>query len=100
MTNGGTLTLRVCLADTSDQLIIEVCDTGSGIPPEILPKVMEPFFTTKAEGKGTGLGLPICRRIIQEHRGVLDIQSKVGKGTTVRIALPLAGGKVTPSADS
>ncbi|OHD21080.1 MAG: hypothetical protein A2064_06270 [Spirochaetes bacterium GWB1_66_5] len=100
MANGGTLTLRVRPAGASDQLIIEVCDTGSGIPPEILPKVMEPFFTTKPEGKGTGLGLPICRRIIQEHHGVLDIESEVGKGTTVRIALPLAGGKVTPAADS
>jgi signal transduction histidine kinase len=100
MANGGTLALRAYLGKTSDQLIIEVSDTGSGIPPEILPKVIEPFFTTKPEGKGTGLGLPICRRIIQEHRGVLDIESEVGKGTTVRITLPLAGGKVTPAADS
>jgi signal transduction histidine kinase len=58
----------------------------------LLPKVMEPFFTTKAEGKGTGLGLAICRRIIHEHQGTLQILSEVGQGTTVRIALPVANG--------
>jgi signal transduction histidine kinase len=50
---------------------------------------MEPFFTTKPEGKGTGLGLPICRRIVQEHHGTFEIESEVGRGTTVRIALPV-----------
>ena len=69
-------------------VVIEMADTGSGIPPENLPKVMEPFFTTKPEGQGTGLGLSICRRIVQEHRGVLEIASEPGRGTTVRITLP------------
>ena len=70
-------------------VIIEIADTGTGIPPEILPKVMEPFYTTKPEGKGTGLGLAICRRIAQEHRGTIDITSEgiPGKGTKVRITL-------------
>ncbi|OIP90216.1 MAG: hypothetical protein AUK26_09950 [Syntrophaceae bacterium CG2_30_58_14] len=70
-------------------MIIEIADTGTGIPPEILPKVMEPFYTTKPEGKGTGLGLAICRRIAQEHRGTIDITSEgiPGKGTKVRITL-------------
>ncbi|HOO91286.1 MAG TPA: HAMP domain-containing sensor histidine kinase, partial [Syntrophales bacterium] len=71
------------------KIVIEIADTGNGIPPEILPKVMEPFYTTKPEGKGTGLGLAICRRIVQDHRGTLDIISEgiPGKGTIIRITL-------------
>lgn len=74
---------------TPTQVTIEVSDTGVGIAPDDLPKVMEPFFTTKEEGQGTGLGLAICRRIVQEHSGTLDIVSEVGKGTTVCIRLPV-----------
>ena len=69
-------------------VVITCADTGVGIAPEDLPKVLEPFFTTKAEGKGTGLGLPICRRIVQEHHGTLEISSTVGQGTTLRLTLP------------
>jgi signal transduction histidine kinase len=72
-------------------ILIEVADTGVGIPPEILPRVLEPFFTTKTEGKGAGLGLAICRRIVQEHHGTLNITSEVGTGTTVHIMLPATG---------
>ncbi len=92
MPQGGTLTLRVtggALDTDTPAVVIELADTGLGIAPEHLPKVMEPFFTTKAEGKGTGLGLAICRRIVQEHYGTFTLSSEVGKGTTVRIALPL-----------
>ena len=71
-------------------VVIEIIDTGVGIPPENLLKVMEPFFTTKGEGQGTGLGLSICRRIVQEHHGKLEITSQPGQGTTVRIMLPAA----------
>jgi signal transduction histidine kinase len=63
-----------------------------GIPPENLGSIMEPFFTTKEEGKGTGLGLAICRRVIQEHHGTIQIDSEVGKGTTVRLSLPVKNG--------
>jgi signal transduction histidine kinase len=77
-------------------VVIEVSDTGVGILPEHLPRVSEPFFTTKEEGKGTGLGLAICRRIVQQHHGILEIESKVGEGTTVRVTLPIRnGGNVT-----
>ena len=71
-------------------IVIEIADTGVGIPPEILPKVMEAFFTTKPEGKGTGLGMAICRRVVQDHKGTFEITSSCGipKGTTVRIVLP------------
>jgi signal transduction histidine kinase len=69
--------------------VIEITDTGVGIPLEILPKIMEPFSTTQPAGKGTGLGLAICRPIAQEHRGTFDITSEgiPGKGTKVRITL-------------
>jgi signal transduction histidine kinase len=70
-------------------VLIDFADTGVGIPPENLGKVQEPFFTTKEEGKGTGLGLAICRRVVQDHRGAMHIQSEVGKGTTVRVLLPV-----------
>ena len=83
--------LEVPSADASAFYLIEVADTGVGIPPEILPRVLEPFFTTKPEGKGAGLGLAICRRIVQEHHGTLNITSEVGTGTTVRIMLPATG---------
>lgn len=73
-------------------VVIEITDTGIGIAPEVLPKVMEPFFTTKPEGKGTGLGLPICRRIVQEHKGDFSIQSSVGQGTCISIRLPVSAG--------
>jgi len=88
MLEGGTLTIRVSAAEK--QVLIEIVDTGVGIVPDDLPKVMEPFFTTKPEGKGTGLGLAICRRIAQEHGGTLGITSEgvLGRGATVRIVLP------------
>jgi signal transduction histidine kinase len=91
MPKGGTLTIRVEAQTEEKKVFIEIADTGTGIPPEILPKVMEPFYTTKPEGMGTGLGLAICRRIAQEHRGTIDITSEgiPGQGTKVRITLSL-----------
>jgi len=88
MLQGGTLTLQVRTDFPSQQLEIAISDTGMGIAAEDLPRVMEPFFTTKPEGRGTGLGLPICRRIVQEHQGNLNIVSTVHQGTTVFITLP------------
>jgi signal transduction histidine kinase len=93
MQAGGTLTLHIRnekLENGVPGAVIEIADTGHGIPPEVLPKVMDPFFTTKEEGKGTGLGLAICRRIVQEHHGAIQIDSEVGKGTTIRITLPVS----------
>ncbi|MDD2389789.1 MAG: response regulator [Desulfobacterales bacterium] len=89
MPKGGTLTIRVTAHPERKKILIEIADTGIGIPPEILPKVMESFYTTKPEGKGTGLGLAICRRIAEEHRGSLDIASDgiPGKGTKILITL-------------
>jgi signal transduction histidine kinase len=67
---------------------IDLCDTGSGIPPEVLPTIFEPLVTTKAPGKGTGLGLAICQEIVRSHRGTISVESEVGKGTCVHIFLP------------
>lgn len=94
MPQGGTLTIRVRAAadGPNERLLVEIEDNGSGIAPEDLPRIFEPFFTTKPEGQGTGLGLPICRRIIDEHRGSLQVQSRPGEGTTVRITLPVNNG--------
>ena len=55
----------------------------------MLGRVFDPFFTTKEDGKGTGLGLAICKRIVEQHQGTLSIESQVGKGTTVRVSLPV-----------
>ncbi|HLG15503.1 MAG TPA: ATP-binding protein [Blastocatellia bacterium] len=95
MPAGGSLTIRLARAAmerAGDAVSIDFTDTGVGIAPHDLPKVMEPFFTTKREGEGTGLGLAICRRIVQEHGGRIDIVSKPGAGTAVRVVLPVANG--------
>lgn len=86
MPKGGTLFIR---ARNGDMIRIEVEDTGMGIEPENIPKIMEPFFTTKEEGKGTGLGLPICRRIMNEHKGDIFIESEPGKGAKFVLIFPL-----------
>lgn len=67
---------------------ISVADTGWGIPPEHLDQIFEPFFTTKEIGKGTGLGLVICQRIVKAHGGRIEVESRVGAGTTFSIFLP------------
>lgn len=72
-------------------LLVEVEDTGVGISEENLPKITEPFFTTKGPHMGTGLGLSISNSIIEVHRGILDIQSEEGKGTKVSVILKIAG---------
>lgn len=92
MPAGGRLVPRVrpgALAGGVPAVVIEVADTGAGIPPELLSRVTEPFFTTKPEGKGTGLGLAICRRIVKQHQGTIEVESRPGEGTTIRITLPV-----------
>ena len=71
-------------------VIVEVSDTGTGIPPEVMERLFEPFFTTKAIGQGTGLGLPICRNIVEGLGGRITVQSELGKGSTFRVTLPAA----------
>ncbi|VVB84658.1 Methyl sulfide methyltransferase-associated sensor [uncultured archaeon] len=69
-------------------IAIEVSDTGTGIPPEILDRIFEPFFTTKEFGKGTGLGLSTALAIVKSHGGFINVYSEVGKGTTFSVHLP------------
>ena len=69
-------------------VVIELADNGAGIPQEMLLKVFDLFVTTKAPGKGTGLGLVICQEIVRAHGGTISIASQVGKGTTVTVFLP------------
>src|SRR5204862_101267 len=95
MPHGGNLTVRTTpgeLPEHVDAVVAELVDTGLGISTDDLENIWEPFFTTKPEGKGTGLGLAICRRVVEEHRGTIQIVSEVGKGTSIRIVLPLKNG--------
>lgn len=91
MPGGGTISIE--LWNTLDSVVIVISDEGEGIPEDILPKLGEPFFTNKESG--TGLGLMVSQRIIQAHKGHLEIQSEFGCGTVVMIKLPAAG-VVTP----
>jgi PAS domain S-box-containing protein len=83
----GTITINTNLFDSTFEIVIK--DSGCGIDEKIISKVTDPFFTTKEPGKGTGLGLSITQSIINEHNGMLEFQSEVGKGTTVLVYLPL-----------
>jgi signal transduction histidine kinase len=86
---GGSGTLRVATRVDQDNVVIEIGDTGPGIPSEVAARAFEPFFTTKEVGQGTGLGLDIARRIIVErHGGQISIDSRPGK-TTLRVKLPV-----------
>jgi len=79
---------------------VSVADNGSGIPPEILPHIFEPFYTTKEVGKGTGLGLATVYGIVDQHGGWIDVASVPGRGTTFRICLPSIQAGATPAAST
>jgi signal transduction histidine kinase len=81
----------VTRTDASNRAVIEVRDTGRGIPAEVLNRVFDPFFTTKDVGQGTGLGLSICRNIVKSLGGEIFAESEPGQGTTFRVVLPGAG---------
>ena len=84
-------TLRLVTRTTEDgRAVIEVADTGCGIPKENLERIFDPFFTTKPASVGTGLGLAICHTIIAELGGQIEVDSEVGRGTTFRLLLPQA----------
>jgi PAS domain S-box-containing protein len=84
----GTITIAVRPSDDSRRVVCEVRDTGVGIAPDVLGKIFQPFFTTKPEDKGTGLGLPVAREIVKSYGGNLTVDSKLGAGTTFRFDLP------------
>ena len=86
MDNKGTLTIEIKKKDKF--ISISFTDTGEGIPAEIIDKIFNPFFTTKAIGQGSGLGLNIVRKIIEKHEGKISAQSKPGK-TCFNVLLPI-----------
>ena len=102
MPGGGTLAIITSRREITDEIartnpdampgsyvMLEVRDNGSGIPPEIVSRIFEPFFTTKDVGKGTGLGLATVFGIVKQHGGWLEVDSKVGEGTSFRIHFPM-----------
>lgn len=89
MPRGGTLWIDSRLSGDGHLVTLTLRDDGSGIPPEVLPTIFEPFVTTKERGHGTGLGLAVSRGIVERHGGTISVESEVGKGTTVTIALPV-----------
>lgn len=97
MPNGGRLTIRGAHHQeqaAAEAVVIEITDTGEGIPEQVLPSLCTPFFTTKADG--TGLGLAIAKRYVTQNGGRLEITSAQGGGTTVRIFLPAVRGTADP----
>ncbi len=97
MPAGGALTITSQLTAGDSFMQIRFTDTGCGIPEQDLSKIFDPFFTSKAEKKGTGLGLAVSYGIIDRHNGKIEVQSEVGKGTTFTVKLPLDGsGEVPP----
>jgi two-component system sensor histidine kinase AtoS len=89
MSHGGELKIRTEYNQREEAIKIDIIDTGIGIPEENLPHLFEPFFSTKPEGKGTGLGLPIVYEIIDEHNGSMEVESSLNKGTAFTIKLPI-----------
>jgi signal transduction histidine kinase len=85
----GTLTVGIRHDAASNAIVVSVQDTGTGIPKDIREKIFQPFFTTKAAGEGSGLGLDIVRKIIEKHDGQIWLDSEVGKGTTFFVSIPI-----------
>ncbi len=91
MPEGGRLWITTRRHASTAEVVLEVQDSGPGIPPEILRHVFEPFFTTKEVGKGTGLGLSTAMGIIKQHGGTLEAESNLGQGALFRVRLPESG---------
>ena len=91
MPQGGDLTLISRLDGDSSKVIITVRDSGRGIPPENLPHIFEPFYTTKSESHGVGLGLSTVYGIMERHNGSVNVESQPGEGTTITLEMPASG---------
>jgi two-component system, cell cycle sensor histidine kinase and response regulator CckA len=105
MPHGGTLTIKACNFQVDENIantcvdakagryvLLSVCDTGIGIPPQIRERIFDPFFTTKPLDKGTGLGLSTVRGIVQSHCGFISVYSEVGRGSEFKVFLPAQDG--------
>jgi two-component system NtrC family sensor kinase len=91
MLDGGTLSLKAYPSEDGQWLKVEVRDTGVGIEPGHLPRIFDPFYTTKQVGRGTGLGLSVTYGIVEKHGGHIEVQSRKGKGSTFTVILPVHG---------
>jgi two-component system NtrC family sensor kinase len=89
MPEGGTLTIQADVSQDRQSVVVQVKDTGGGIPPENISRLFSPFFTTKPLGQGTGLGLSIAYGVVKMHHGAIQVKSQVGKGTIFVITLPV-----------
>ena len=89
MKDRGTLTISVKPDSENKNLLIKISDTGPGIPGDEIKKIFEPFYTTKAVGEGTGLGLSVTKSLVIEHNGAIEVESNLGAGSTFIIILPL-----------
>lgn len=89
MPDGGVLT--ICAVRNDPWCDLAITDTGTGIQPDIMPRIFEPFFSTRPSGTGTGLGLSICKRIVESHGGSITAESVPGEGSSFRIRIPLGG---------
>ncbi len=87
---GGVGRIHIFTQRAGNQVQVNITDNGRGIPKEHLERIFEPFYTTKPAGRGTGLGLSVCRRIIEQHHGTIDVESQIGVGTEFRITLPIS----------
>jgi two-component system, NtrC family, sensor kinase len=96
----GKVTVRTSENANKKSVRMEVTDNGDGIPAEYLTKIYDPFFTTKGEGKGVGLGLAVVYGIIEAHGGDIEVDTKVGEGTLFRVDLPVSGEAKEPSSQS
>ncbi|MEO8480465.1 MAG: PAS domain S-box protein [Gemmatimonadota bacterium] len=95
MPDGGVIVITARSEDllrADADVLVEVTDTGTGMPPEVIDRIFEPFFTTKPQGKGTGLGLSTSLAIVTSHRGTIRVRSTPGRGTTFTIRLPTMAG--------
>jgi signal transduction histidine kinase len=88
MPEGGKLIISGGLDDEENMVWLTVADNGHGIKPEELPHIFEPFYSTKLDGKGVGLGLSMTYGIIRKHNGLIEVNSNTGKGTVFKIKLP------------
>jgi CheY-like chemotaxis protein len=87
--NGQSISVKSSYHKKKNGIIIEVKDEGMGIPPDAIPRIMEPFFSTKQGNGGTGLGLSVCSDIIKELRGKIDVESREGEGSVFTVFLPM-----------
>jgi signal transduction histidine kinase len=85
-TDGGRIRFTANVVGST--VVLAVADNGAGIEPENIPRLFDPFFTTKSVGEGTGLGLSICHGIVTGHGGRIEVESRVGEGTTFRVIFP------------